>query len=103
MCLQNEIMTRYNYAKGKQKLREISEDTGISISRVFRLINGSKMKLEEYEAFLSAIYIERSLVNDIENLAKKCVDRLELEKLKEIKIYMERKLRVPTRFNLGEN
>jgi hypothetical protein len=37
--------------KGSPSLKIISEDTGIQITRVFRLFNGYEMKLSEYEVF----------------------------------------------------
>lgn len=49
---QNEIIELYfKTIKGKDTYREISEDTGIQITRIFRILNGSKMKICELEIF----------------------------------------------------
>ena len=36
-------------------LRKISEDTNIQITRVFRILNGSEMKISEFEIFSSLV------------------------------------------------
>ena len=55
MNLQQIVLKRYFDYYPKQSLREISENTNIQITRVFRLMNGSPMKLSEYESFENAI------------------------------------------------
>lgn len=55
MNYQESILKQYRRAFPDRTLKSISLDTGIQMTRVFRLFNGSEMKLKEYEAF------ERSL------------------------------------------
>ena len=55
MALQNSVLAEYKKIYPKKTLKEISVDTGIQVTRVFRLFNGSEMKLAEYEKFKLAI------------------------------------------------
>ncbi len=55
MSLQNSTIQRYRLFYPQETLREISARTGIQITRVFRLINGKPMRLQEFEAFETAI------------------------------------------------
>ena len=49
MELQNKFLKSFLRRHPHIKLREIAEKTGINISRVFRILNGSAMKLEEFQ------------------------------------------------------
>lgn len=49
--LQDAIILSYKEKYPTDKLRHISEKTSIQITRVFRILNGSEMKISEYEAF----------------------------------------------------
>ena len=94
--LQKLILKKYNLVHNHPTLRFISEDTGIQITRVFRIINGHEMKLSEYERFQSSI--DNSLQkcnqgNDLYNMAELCIDHLSHESIEEIKDVMDRKLR----------
>ncbi len=51
MSLQARILFQYRQLFPRQTLRETAKLTGIQLTRVFRLMNGSAMKLEEYESF----------------------------------------------------
>ena len=50
-ALQTAIIQSYKQKFPNHKLRHISEQTSIQITRVFRILNGSEMKISEYEAF----------------------------------------------------
>ena len=54
--LQNATIQAYKAVFPDDKLKNISERTSIQITRVFRILNGSEMKLTEYEAFQNAIF-----------------------------------------------
>lgn len=58
MSLQANILKDYRALYPQDTLREISERTGIQLTRVFRLLNGSPMKLAEYELFYDLIESE---------------------------------------------
>ena len=56
MCLQNRILKEYRTIFPRHTLRETSAHTGIQLTRIFRLFNGSAMKLNEYELFHKVVY-----------------------------------------------
>jgi hypothetical protein len=55
MSLQSRVLKEYRQQYPLHTLREISALTGIQLTRVFRLMNGAAMKLEEFEQFSEAI------------------------------------------------
>ena len=72
MSLQKSIIKQYKEIYPKDKLKDISDKTGIQITRIFRILNGSEMKLKEYEVFDQII---NSKTNNaaIIKLAKECL------------------------------
>ena len=60
MSLQNNILKSYRTHYPQDTLREISQRTGIQLTRIFRLLNGSSMKLSEYELFHDLIENEKN-------------------------------------------
>lgn len=50
-ALQKELLRRYSELMGAPSLKEIAEDTGIQVTRVFRLFNGHEMRMAEYFIF----------------------------------------------------
>ena len=55
MGLQEKILHEYELCFGKRTFQQIATHTGIQITRVFRLHNGSLMRLDEYEKFRKII------------------------------------------------
>lgn len=53
--IQQETINRYKKKYPNHTFREISAQTGIQLTRVFRIINGYEMKLSEYLAFQKVI------------------------------------------------
>lgn len=51
--LQSAIIRQYKKTYPQDKLKHISAKTNIQITRVFRILNGSEMKISEYESFLN--------------------------------------------------
>jgi len=51
MDIQKTILNQYLLLNKKPTFKEIASDTGIQVTRVFRLFNGSTMKLSEYQIF----------------------------------------------------
>jgi hypothetical protein len=72
MSLQKSIIKQYKEIYPKDKLKDISAKTGIQITRIFRILNGSEMKLKEYEVFDEIV---NSKTNNalIIKLAKDCL------------------------------
>ena len=68
MSLQTNILKDYRSLFPQDTLREISNRTGIQLTRVFRLLNGSPMKLAEYESFYDLIELENTKSENISAL-----------------------------------
>ena len=51
MQLQKLTIARYQVMYPEDSLREISKKTGIQLTRLFRIMNGSEMRISEYEQF----------------------------------------------------
>jgi hypothetical protein len=94
MELQKTILKQYLLLSQEPTLREISKVTGIQQTRVFRLLNGSEMKLSEYEIFHQHIKEKLGATSELEVLAGKCSQNLSLESIREIENFMSRKLAV---------
>ena len=89
---QKTILEQYLCLSDKPTLREISAETGIQMTRVFRLMNGSAMKLEEYEVFSNLVQKKMGLECALPALAQDCLKKLSPEILKELESVMRRKL-----------
>ena len=59
MNLQETVLTKFKAAYPGLSLKEVAELTGIQVTRVFRIFNGSEMKLKEFEV-LEKILQERN-------------------------------------------
>lgn len=96
MCLQQSILNRYRSANPTDTLKEISKKTGIQLTRVFRLMNGSEMKLKEYEAFEQALIQEQRGINTIDFLekSKNCLLTLPPKTLQLLNIEMNHLLKI---------
>lgn len=90
--MQEELIQRYMNISDHPTFRQISEETGIQITRVFRLFNGSKMKLHEFESFGRVISKKSGLEMDMGDLGRQCQMTLPLKKLKELEQYLRREL-----------
>lgn len=90
MSLQNRILKEYRQHYPQHTLREISHQTGIQLTRVFRLMNGSAMKLEEFESFSNAIglkshaVIQGGVFQRCALKAQQVLNEIELNKLTEL-------------------
>lgn len=51
MSVQKIVLKQFREVYPSAKLKEISEKTGIQITRVFRILNGAEMKVSELESF----------------------------------------------------
>lgn len=56
MCLQTRIIKEYRELFPRYTLRETSAQTGIQLTRIFRIYNGAPMKLGEYELFHEIVH-----------------------------------------------
>ncbi|MBF0298865.1 MAG: hypothetical protein HQK51_09105 [Oligoflexia bacterium] len=100
MIMQKEIIKRYMELNGQPTLKFISKDTQIQITRVFRILNGHEMKISEYEKF--DLSIRKKLcekktyknITGLQEIAKLCDKELSPNSLKDIEMFMNRKLRI---------
>jgi len=69
--LQEKTLRDFYQKYNNPTLKIVSKLTGIQMTRVFRLSNGSKMKLEEYEIFKRLIVEERAEESELTNLIMK--------------------------------
>jgi hypothetical protein len=81
--LQSEIISQYKVKYPKHTLKEISKATGIQNTRVFRIMNGSEMKLSEYESLKECINKKRNL-SKFESLVNDCKSTLTDLKMKNL-------------------
>ena len=92
MDAQTTVLNQYMLLNGKPTLKKISEDTGIQLTRVFRLFNGSKMKLSEYQIFSKKVKERMGLSESLEAVAFECSQRLSPEAIKDLEIFLKRKI-----------
>lgn len=105
MGLQDIIIKRYFDYYPKQSLRGISTNTNIQITRVFRILNGSPMKLCEYESFENAIRKKELYAPNADrflNISKECLRYLPEEKICEFMHEMNQALKIK-KYSISEN
>lgn len=70
--MQKEVLTQFNSLYPKITLKEVSQKTGIQVTRIFRIFNGAEMKVSELEAFQKLIYEKLGTnLQDFQALTKK--------------------------------
>ncbi|MBC7428078.1 MAG: hypothetical protein H7336_05675 [Bacteriovorax sp.] len=92
MDLQQTILDQYMLLNGKPTLKKISADTGIQLTRIFRILNGSTMKLSEYQIFNKKVKEKMGLTEGLEVVALECSLRLSPEAIKDLEVYLKRKI-----------
>jgi hypothetical protein len=92
MDLQITILNQYILLNGKPTLKKISEDTGIQLTRVFRILNGSTMKLSEYQVFSKKVKEKMGLTEGLETIAFECSLKLSPEAIKDLEVFLKRKI-----------
>lgn len=94
MELQKTILSQYMLLNQEPTLKNVAADTGIQITRVFRLFNGCTMKLSEYQIFQHKVKEKMGLTDTLEELAFDCSLKLSPEAIKDIEIYLRRKMEI---------
>ncbi len=92
MDIQKTILGQYMLLNQKPTFKEISKDTGIQVTRVFRLFNGSTMKLSEYQVFNRKVKEKMGLTSGLEDVAFECSMKLSPESIKELEVFLKRKI-----------
>lgn len=86
--MQQAVISAYFETFGKGPLRKISAHTGIQTSRVFRILNGSEMKIGEFERFQNLIANQNK--SDLGSLIIKSESILTATMKKDVCQYVER-------------
>lgn len=94
MQLQTTILNQYMLLNNKPTLKKISMDTGIQLTRVFRLFNGSTMKLSEFEIFNKKVKEKMGLTDGLEAIALECSLKLSPAAIKDLEVFLKRKIEV---------
>jgi AraC-like DNA-binding protein len=92
MDLQAIILKQYMLLNDKPTLKKIAADTGIQLTRVFRIFNGSTMKLSEYQVFHRKVKEKMGLTDSLEEIALECSLRLSPEAIKDLELFLKRKI-----------
>lgn len=84
MNYQQKVIRNYQNLFPNLKLREISDQTGIQMTRVFRIFNGAEMKITEYEIFEKIVREEKldTSYSEIFQNVTSYLNLLSLEKVK---------------------
>lgn len=92
MCWQQAILKRYRETYPKESMRSTAKKLGVHYSRLSRIINGSEMKVSEYESF-NKLIAHKSITNDYSiRLFNEAMSKLPKKRIKEITILIERSL-----------
>lgn len=96
MSLQKLVTKRYMSLHNYPTLKSISLDTGVQITRAFRILNGHSMKLSEYEVFSKSIREKMSSIGKLENLVEECSLKLSPIEIDELNAILNKKLKLKT-------
>ena len=88
-----EIIRQYMELNGNPTMRWMAEDTGIQLTRVFRLINKYQMRLEEYFVFRNKVMEKLNTEKCFQALAIECEDKLSVKSISELSQLMKRALK----------
>ena len=93
--MQESILSLYLKSRGHPSLRKIAEETGIQLTRVFRLMNGYEMKLSEYLKFSSCLRkTGDDTFDQFLQVAQTCVAELSPNCIEELKGQLERLIKL---------
>ena len=92
--MQQTILNAYQKQFPSQTFQNISKQTGIQVTRIFRIFNGSEMKLGEYITFKSIIDQKRGADQKFQELFDHALMTLPNESLRELRSSLEKKKRI---------
>lgn len=94
MSLQKLITDRYMSLNNQPTLKSIAKDTGVQITRAYRILNGASMKVSEYEVFKERIHFKMKTIGEFEKLATECSLRLPKVEIEELIASFDKKLKL---------
>lgn len=94
MFLQEKVLKQYFELMKKPTFKEMAEDTGIQVTRIFRLFNKAPMKLDEFQIFERRVKELTGMTSTLEDMAYECSISLGVEAVKDLELYLLRKLQL---------
>ena len=94
MCLQKEVLTQYMQLNQLPTLKYISGDTGIQLTRVFRILHGAEMKLKEFEIFRNKVCHGLGENESLVKVAHDCQESLSPKGIQLLKVELNRLLAI---------
>lgn len=94
MNFQKSILDEYLKRFKKPTLKLISEDTGIQLTRVFRILNGAVMHLNEFEIFYSKVQELKSKNGSLNELMMECHLNLTADAMENVEQILIRKIKL---------
>ena len=94
MTLQDSILRQYMEIFRYPTLKWMARDTGIQVTRIFRLFNGLEMKVVEYQILSRKIQEKLGFQGTLRGLAEECTLKLSARTIKELENALKRKLRL---------
>lgn len=92
MYLQEKVLKQYFTLMKNPTFKEMASDTGIQVTRIFRLFNKAPMKLEEFQIFEKRVKDLSGMSSTLEEMAYECSISLGSEAVKDLEQYLLRKL-----------
>lgn len=84
MKQQESLIEHFMDVFNKPTLREMSSITGIQLTRVFRLVNGSSMRLSEYMMIKEAIDRQTGSSSEINQLARQLQQQMDKSRVERL-------------------
>ncbi len=94
MSLQKRVTDFYLKINNYPTLKFISEDTGMQITRTFRILNGAPMKLTEFEIFQQKVKEKMEDRGMKELILEETWNDLGPEELSEINSFIQKKIKI---------
>lgn len=92
MNLQKKILDCYLSFYPRYTLKQVSIETGIKLTRIFRLLKGAEMKISEYEIFRKIIAEKLGLQRPLDELLFESSQKLSKSYMLEVEANLSRQL-----------
>ena len=92
MAARNHLFELYFFLAGRPTLRFMAQETGLQVSRIFRIMKRDNLKVTEWKKFSALVCAKLGLEKDLLALAEECLGKLERDDLQRILNFMERAL-----------
>ena len=92
MTVRNRLLALYFSLAQRTTLRAMAQETGLQVSRIFRIMKQDNLKVDEWKRFSALICKKLGLEKDLIALAEECLSELARDDLQRILNFMERTL-----------